>query len=624
MPGQLRSLLRPGRGASARSVDLVLLVGAVLGIHLLSVGAVELAPEGSVVASWWPAAGLGTGLAAVVAPSRRPLVLLAVLLGSTTGNLEGGRPADVAMLFAVFNVVEVAVTSALLARGRGARLTEMADVARLGGAVVAGASVLGVLTSLTVAVKMGVPFTETFVAVTPSHTAAQLLVVPVVLTLRTRPRQRRPGEATVQAGLLLLVAELVFGLGRLPLAFVPLTVVVWGAVRLGVRAVAVELLALVVVVTLLSSDGHGPFAAGPEVSVQTSTLLLQVFAVSYVLVGLTLALAVSQREAVVVRVSASEALFRGGFTESLLGMLMLEHRDGVLRVVRANPVACRLLGLDETDLLGRELAELLDPSERRGLREALRDLLGGRSLGWRHEVRTAGPVETWVEMAVSVLPGETSEPDDAVVSVQLVDVSDRREAQSQLARLALHDPLTMLANRVLLADRLVQVLASARRSGVGPALLFLDLDDFKQVNDLDGHAAGDVVLRTVADRVASAVRATDTVARLGGDEFVVLCPRTADPVAAVALADRLVALVSRPIPVDGHDVSVRLSVGVVLGAPDCTAEDLMRDADTAMYAAKAQGKGRAVLFRAEAHGLPRQRPRPQAAPRERADQVDAP
>ena len=145
-------------------------------------------------------------------------------------------------------------------------------------------------------------------------------------------------------------------------------------------------------------------------SVHTSTLLLQVFAVSYVLVGLTLALAVSQREAVVARVSASEALFRGGFTESLLGMLMLEHRDGLLRVVRANPVACRLLGGDEADLLGRDLADLLDPAERRGLRDALRDLLGGRSLGWRHEVRTAGAVETWVEMAVSVLPGESSEP----------------------------------------------------------------------------------------------------------------------------------------------------------------------------------------------------------------------
>ena len=191
--------------------------------------------------------------------------------------------------------------------------------------------------------------------------------------------------------------------------------------------------------------------------------------------------------------------------------------------------------------------------------------------------------------------------------MQLLDITSRRQAQDELARLALHDALTGLANRVLLADRLAQVLAAARRSGVGPTLLFLDLDDFKQVNDVGGHAAGDVVLRTVADRLTGAARAGDTVARLGGDEFVVLCPGTADPAAGRALADRLVGLVQQPIPVGGTEVVVRLSVGVVLGRPDGSADDLLRDADTAMYAAKAQGKGRAVVFD------PDLRPQPVAA-----------
>jgi integral membrane sensor domain MASE1 len=263
--GQLHELLRPGRGGSARSLDVALLLGAGLGIHLLCVGAVALAPEGSLVASWWPAAGLGTGLAVVVGPARRRLVLLAVLAGSITGNLEGGRAPDIAVLFAVYNVVEVAVTTRLLCRRGGtARLREMADVTRLAVAVVVGASVLGVLTSVTVALLLDGPLVGTFVAVAPSHTAAQLLIVPAILALRTRTRHRRLGETAAQAGLLVVVTQLVFGVAQLPLAFVPLTVLVWGAVRLGLRTVTVELLLLVVAVTLLSSTGAARSPPAPR------------------------------------------------------------------------------------------------------------------------------------------------------------------------------------------------------------------------------------------------------------------------------------------------------------------------------------------------------------------------
>jgi diguanylate cyclase (GGDEF)-like protein/PAS domain S-box-containing protein len=334
-----------------------------------------------------------------------------------------------------------------------------------------------------------------------------------------------------------------------------------------------------------------------------STLVLQLFAVCYVLVGLTLAVAVAQAEEAAAHVTASEALFRGGFTESLLGMLMLEPDHGVLRVTRVNPVACRLLGGSEADVLGHDLSSFLHPAEHGGLGRAVDDLLSGRTTGWRHELQSRQP-GAWLEIALSVLPGGSGDPRDLVVSVQLLDITPRRQAQTQLAHLALHDPLTGLANRVLLADRLAQVLAAARRSGVGPALLFLDLDDFKQVNDLGGHAAGDTVLRTVADRLSGAARATDTVARLGGDEFVVLCPETQDPEAGRGLAERLVALVSQPIDLGAAEVVVRLSVGVVLGLPGSSADDLLRQADTAMYRAKAQGKGQAVVFQATAHPEP--------------------
>ncbi len=167
---------------------------------------------------------------------------------------------------------------------------------------------------------------------------------------------------------------------------------------------------------------------------------------------------------------------------------------------------------------------------------------------------------------------------------------------TEMGRLARHDALTSLPNRTLFLDRVEQAVNRARRSGAALAVLFLDLDGFKGVNDRFGHAEGDELLRTVGARLVGCVRSVDSVARLGGDEFAVLLEGVEDVAELDILCKRLLAALRREIRVMGHEVVVGASIGVALGSPDDDAAGLLRNADMAMYRAKAQGKDRYFVY----------------------------
>jgi diguanylate cyclase (GGDEF)-like protein len=177
-----------------------------------------------------------------------------------------------------------------------------------------------------------------------------------------------------------------------------------------------------------------------------------------------------------------------------------------------------------------------------------------------------------------------------------LDVSDQRRDQAMIAHLAHHDPLTDLPNRALLLDRLEQLLARVRRGEV-MALLYLDLDRFKPVNDRFGHAVGDALLKQVADRLRAGTRETDTVARIGGDEFVVLQSGVKQLADVGLLARRLVASVSMPYEITGHSIEIGTSVGIAMSPIDALeADQLMRMADIALYRSKAGGRGSFRFF----------------------------
>jgi diguanylate cyclase (GGDEF)-like protein len=189
-------------------------------------------------------------------------------------------------------------------------------------------------------------------------------------------------------------------------------------------------------------------------------------------------------------------------------------------------------------------------------------------------------------------------PDGGFVRT-FTDISERKRNENKIAHMAHHDALTGLANRVLLRSRIEIALGRQRRQGEGFALLLIDLDRFKPVNDTFGHAAGDELLRCVAQRLRECVREVDVVARLGGDEFAILQVATADRACVEALAQRLVDVISAPYLLDGHPASVGASIGIARSADSPEIEQLFQNADLALYRVKAEGRNSFRLFEPE-------------------------
>jgi len=172
-----------------------------------------------------------------------------------------------------------------------------------------------------------------------------------------------------------------------------------------------------------------------------------------------------------------------------------------------------------------------------------------------------------------------------------------RESEERFRHMAQHDALTGLATRLVLQDRLNAALERARRNVTGLALLMLDLDKFKEINDTFGHHAGDEVLRVTASRIVAAVRKSDTVARMGGDEFIVLLSDLSDPEAVESIAAKVVAALSLPVRFAGVELPVSVSVGVcTVTAGELDADMLLRNVDAALYRAKARGRGCYAVF----------------------------
>jgi diguanylate cyclase (GGDEF)-like protein/PAS domain S-box-containing protein len=263
--------------------------------------------------------------------------------------------------------------------------------------------------------------------------------------------------------------------------------------------------------------------------------------------------------------------------------------DTQLRHVYDNPAALTLLRLSADDVHGRTDRELGFPPEVLDeVEPALRRVLA-EGIGSQVEFATPGAEPLWLQ---SRMVPEIDEHGDVVGAFTIVrDLTDRKRAEEALAAQAVQDPLTGLANRVLLADRLQQSLVRLEREPGRLAVLFLDLDRFKVINDSLGHAAGDELLLEVAERLRGAARRSDTVARFGGDEFVILCDRVTASEDAAVIAARVSRVLAEPFTVGRESLHVSGSIGIaVTEDPGTTADDLLRDADAAMYQAKERGR----------------------------------
>ncbi len=270
------------------------------------------------------------------------------------------------------------------------------------------------------------------------------------------------------------------------------------------------------------------------------------------------------------------------------------------RFVKVNPAFCELVGMTEAEVLADTYQNLTDPDELENEMLALAAVVKGERSSFTTDKRLPRKDGTvgMGELTVSII----EDPDGVRLFFgQLRDVSHQRELQRQLEHRSLHDPLTGLANRALFSDRVRLSHLRHRRYASGLSVAFIDLDDFKTVNDALGHPAGDELLRGVAARLVNRFRATDTVARVGGDEFAVLLEESGQVADAERLAAEVVALFDEPFTVAGRRLRVKASVGIApvpSGRDDPRAvEELVADADLAMYAAKEAGKGRWRSFR---------------------------
>ncbi|HUK45326.1 MAG TPA: EAL domain-containing protein [Gaiellaceae bacterium] len=289
--------------------------------------------------------------------------------------------------------------------------------------------------------------------------------------------------------------------------------------------------------------------------------------------------------------------------EARLSALILHSADAIVlvdreyRIAFASPSAEELSGKRDGALLGTPVLDWFTKEQRDAVTRQLANLAAMPS---GSTVPLEGPVyaeDGQVRLVEGFGQNLLDDDNIGAIVVTLRDTTTRRELEQQLERRAFHDELTGLANRALFADRMSHALKrKVRDHQVGMAVLFIDLDDFKAVNDGMGHDAGDDLIRGVADRIRTNVRPADTVARLGGDEFAVLVEDTLSADDVMRLADRLVEALALPIEVKGVGMAVPASVGVTFATHDSTVESLLRDADIAMYSAKSQGKGRIEVF----------------------------
>ena len=292
--------------------------------------------------------------------------------------------------------------------------------------------------------------------------------------------------------------------------------------------------------------------------------------------------------------AVSEQRFRS-LVESSSDIIWILDANGVVTFV--TPSAERLLGYQASDCEGHVLWSLVHRDDHDIVRSAVSNAVGSDEsavVEWRMR-RSSGE---WAHCESAIRSLLADESIGGIV-LNMRDISERKQLEQQLIRRALHDPLTGLANTTLLRDRAELALARAQR-GVPCALLLVDLDDFKAVNDGLGHAAGDQVLINVARRLVQAVRPGDTVARLGGDEFAVLLDGHTE-LAPEIVAHRIQESLREPMLIDGHEIFAPASIGLASSESVTEAEALLRDADAAMYIAKGKGKSQTEIFRPEMH-----------------------
>jgi diguanylate cyclase (GGDEF)-like protein/PAS domain S-box-containing protein len=329
---------------------------------------------------------------------------------------------------------------------------------------------------------------------------------------------------------------------------------------------------------------------------------------------------VTERRATEDALRASERRFRD-VAEVASEFVWENDREG--RFTYLSPKVVEVLGYSAEELLGRTPAELMPPGEEERVRAWLAEHMDAerRFRNLEHQIVARSGEILWIQ--VSGVPMHDEQGRLAGHRGTTRDITQLKRSEARISYLATRDPLTELPNRLLFNDRLEQGLIGARRSGDSLAVLFIDLDRFKTINDSLGHHIGDLLLKEVAQRMAACIRRGDTLARLGGDEFVIALEHLRRAEDAAQVASKIVRSLSRPVEVGGHTLNTSCSIGISIYPIDADdAVTLMKNADTAMYFAKEKGRNNFQFFSPDMNVRAVERHKLEVALRRALDQGD--
>jgi diguanylate cyclase (GGDEF)-like protein/PAS domain S-box-containing protein len=504
------------------------------------------------------------------------------------------------LALSAFNLLEVLIVAGVIRRS-------VPDVSHprhwlgLGGIATASTLVACAISALLASAWMqavaGAPFLANLLIWYAAHVVGMVVVGTLALVVQRKGIGLidAPGQRLDFLGCMLLIAVVggaVFYQSAYPLLFLIYPPLLFGVFRHRFPGVVVGISLLAIIGIIASALDHGPLVLVQGGSDVERIILLQLFVGTACLMSFPVALGMAERARLMTRVRESELRYR---------MLADYSHDVVVRMradgqrLYVSPSARDILGWEPDELL-QPGGSLVHPDDRAVEQQTIAAVLAsGQPTTAIYRFRHKDGHYVWMEFAARPIPGAEGDTADLIfagrdiskrVAAEQALQASRKELEAQ-ARL---DPLTGLANRRQFEDRLTLALGRSRRHGRAVALMYVDIDHFKQVNDGYGHAAGDEVLRVFGQRLVASVRSGDLVARLGGDEFVVLAEDLAAPEAAEAIARKLIAAMGEGIAVEGTTLHVTTSIGIAYSMHPAVSKTLTAAADAALYAAKHAGR----------------------------------
>jgi PAS domain S-box/diguanylate cyclase (GGDEF) domain len=596
-------------------------------------GVLTAIPPGHATAIW-PASGIA--LAAVIVFGRWvwPAIWVGsfavnILISSTHGFTTSALLA--ATLIATGATAGALVARALLERSDLRFLLSRVDptvrfmlLGAVGSSIVS--ATIGTSTVLLLEALHGGRTVETWLTWWLGDTAGILIMTPLILSWldpATRLPRRLRLESFAVVALLAVLTIVVFTDTRYHLGYLPIPILIFTAFRYRRRGSTVALFIVSTVSVVATVHGLGPFSLS-YLSLNESLLMLQSFLAVVAATTLSLDAVISERESKAevleqekrrsheaeLRAIAAEhaaEVERSRLREAALGKQLMEEELRTAYVIqsssdliwRVSPEwmckyvspACRsVLGYEPEELVGRSLYDVMHPEEQEEIRSLHSILINGSATSVvSHRLRRKDNQFVWFETSSRAIRHPHSSSTSEIIATSR-DITDRKRAEDQVEYQAYHDWMTGLPNRVLFEDRCAVALAQARRFDRKMALLFLDLDRFKNVNDSYGHAVGDQLLQEAAWRMKTCLREVDTLARLGGDEFTLMVPDLGDAEDAAVVAAKLHERLTQPFLIDNHEFFVGVSIGIAIYPHDgIDVESLLRSADGAMYRVKQTG-----------------------------------